>query len=50
MLRSTILTIGLIGGILTEKVNILSGILIVIAAIILFVIAFFTIPPVEEEE
>ncbi len=45
-----ILTIGLVGGILTEEVNVISGVFIVIAAAILFVVAFFMIPPVEENE
>jgi len=39
-----ILTIGLISGILSNKVNILTGILISIVAIILFLIAFFVTP------
>ena len=45
-----LLTIGLIGGILTEKVGILSGVSIVAAALALFMIAFITIPPSEENE
>jgi uncharacterized membrane protein len=45
-----LLTIGFIGGILTEKIDIVSGIFIVIGAIILFLIAFFTIPPEEKED
>lgn len=38
-------TVGLVGGILTNKVNILSGILMGILVILFFVVAFFTIPP-----
>ncbi|MFQ5639624.1 MAG: hypothetical protein ACE5IR_16695 [bacterium] len=45
-----LLTIGFIGGVLTEKINILSGALLVIAAIIVFSIAFYTIPKDEEQE
>lgn len=44
-----LLTIGFIGGILTDKLNIITGISIVVGAIILFLIAFFTIPPEREE-
>jgi|Deesub1362A_J573_1020465.scaffolds.fasta_scaffold07603_3 uncharacterized membrane protein len=44
-----LLTIGFIGGILTERLNIITGISIVIVSVILFVVAFFTIPPEREE-
>ncbi|MBI4679673.1 MAG: hypothetical protein HY753_00280 [Nitrospirae bacterium] len=44
-----LLTIGLIGGILTEKISPISAIVIVVAVIIFFVVAFFTIPPEKEE-
>jgi len=44
-----LLTIGLIGGILTEKINPVSSIIIVISVTIFFVLAFFTIPPEKEE-
>ena len=38
-----LLTIGLIGGILTNKLASLSAILIIFAVIILFIVAYFTI-------
>jgi len=44
-----LLTIGFIGGVLTDRLNITTGISIVIVAIVLFLIAFFTIPPEREE-
>ena len=43
-----LLTIGLIGGILTYKLTPLSAILIIFAVIILFMAAYFTIPLEEE--
>ena len=43
-----LLTIGLIGGILTNKLTSLSAILIIFAVIILFIVAYFTIPAEEE--
>lgn len=43
-----LLTIGLIGGILTNKLTSLSAILIIFAVIILFIVAYFTIPSEEE--
>lgn len=44
-----LLTIGLIGGLLTDKIAVISGISIVLVAVVLFLIAFFTIPPEKEE-
>lgn len=43
-----LLTIGLIGGVLTNKLTSLSAILIIFAVIILFIVAYFTIPAEEE--
>lgn len=40
-----LLTIGLIGGVITEKVDLISGMLIVFISVAVFLIAFFTIPP-----
>ena len=42
-----LLTIGLIGGILTNKLTSLPAILIIFAVIILFIVAYFTIPAEE---
>jgi len=44
-----LITVGLIGGILTDKISFISGISIFIIAIIIFLIAFFTIPLESED-
>lgn len=44
-----LLTVGLIGSVLSDKFDFQSGIFVVIATIIIFMIAFFTIPPEKEE-
>lgn len=43
-----IVTVGIIGGILTEKMTVIAAIAIFIVAIISFVIGFYTIPPKKE--
>jgi hypothetical protein len=43
-----LLTVGIIGGILTEKMTFVSGAIFVITAIIIFIIALFTIPSKKE--
>ncbi|MBI4687747.1 MAG: hypothetical protein HY756_08190 [Nitrospirae bacterium] len=45
-----LLTAGLIGSALTDKFDIKSGVFVVIVAIIVYLIAFFTIPTEEEEK
>ena len=44
-----LLTIGLIGGVITNKITSLSAVFIIVAVIILFAVAYFTIPPDKEE-
>lgn len=44
-----LLTIGLIGGIITNKITIFSSVFTVAAVIILFAVAYFTIPPDMED-
>ena len=44
-----IVTVGIIGGILTEKMPVIPAIAIFIVAIVSFVIGFYTIPPKKEE-
>ncbi|GAB4534517.1 MAG: hypothetical protein Fur0020_01210 [Thermodesulfovibrionia bacterium] len=44
-----LLTAGLIGSALTDKFDYKSGISVVISALIVYLIAFFTIPPEREE-
>ncbi|MDI6728496.1 MAG: hypothetical protein QMD44_06165 [Thermodesulfovibrionales bacterium] len=44
-----LITVGLIGGILTEKMTFVSGAIFVVTAIIIFIVALFTIPPKKEE-
>jgi len=44
-----LITVGLIGGILTDKIRFTSAIIISIMIIIVFLVAFFTIPPEKEE-
>lgn len=43
-----LLTAGLIGGVLTEKVTLAFGFIFVALAIVVFLIGFFTIPPKKE--
>ena len=45
-----LLTIGLIGGVITNKITSLSAVFIIVAVIILFTVAYFTIPPDKEEQ
>jgi len=45
-----IVTVGIIGGILTEKMSVVVAIAIFIVAIISFIIGFYTIPPKKEEK
>jgi len=40
-------TVGLIGGILTNKLTFLNGLFIIIIVISLGIVAFFTIPPMK---
>jgi uncharacterized membrane protein len=44
-----LLTIGFIGNVFTEKINIMSGIAIIIVVTILALIGFYTIPPERKE-
>lgn len=44
-----LLTIGLIGGVITNKITSLSAVFIIVSVIILFAVAYFTIPPDKEE-
>mgnify|MGYP007094611878 CR=1 FL=1 len=44
-----LLTIGFIGGIFTEKINVISGIVIILSVVIIGVVAFFIIPPEKED-
>lgn len=43
-----IVTIGIIGGILTEKVPVIAAIAVFFVAIVSFIIGFYTIPPKKE--
>ncbi|MBI4838288.1 MAG: hypothetical protein HY806_03940 [Nitrospirae bacterium] len=43
------LTVGLIGGIITEKLSINTGLIFVGVAAVAFLIGFYTIPPKKEE-
>lgn len=45
-----LLTIGLIGGVITNKVTSLSAVFIIVAVLLLFAVAYFTIPPDKEEQ
>ena len=45
-----LLTAGFIGGILAEKFSLIIGIEIIIAAVVLFIVAFFTIPSENNKE
>ncbi len=38
-------TVGLIGGILTNKLTFINGLVIIVVVVILLILAFFTIPP-----
>ena len=42
------ITVGIIGGILTEKVSRITGIFLFVIAIIVFLIGFYIIPPKKE--
>jgi hypothetical protein len=43
-----IVTVGIIGGVLTEKMSVIAASAIFIVAIISFIIGFYTIPPKKE--
>ncbi len=43
-----LLTVGFVGGILTDKMHIVSGIVLLIIAVVVFIIGFYAIPPKEE--
>ena len=45
-----LLTAGFIGGILAEKFSLIIGIEIIVAAVVLFIVAFFTIPSENNKE
>ena len=45
-----LLTIGLIGGIITNKLTSFSAAFTIVAVILLFIVAYFTIPPDTEEQ
>ena len=45
-----IVTVGIIGGILTEKMSVAAAVAIFIVAIISFIIGFYTIPPKKEKK
>ncbi|MBI5214084.1 MAG: hypothetical protein HY957_12080 [Nitrospirae bacterium] len=45
-----LLTVGLIGGVLTEKFSIKTGFALFIIAIIVFIIGFYAIPKKKEEK
>ena len=44
-----LLTIGIIGGIITNNVPSLSAVFIIVAVILLFAVAYFTIPPDKQD-
>ena len=44
-----LITVGFIGGILTDKISIISGIILVAVINIVFWVAFFTLPPERKE-
>ncbi len=43
-----LLTVGLVGGILTEKLSVIPALIFVILSVAIFLIAFITIPPKKE--
>lgn len=45
-----IVTVGIIGGILTDKMSVVAAIAIFIVAIMSFVVGFYTIPPKKEKK
>ena len=44
-----LLTVGIVGGILTERLSTITGVILFIIAIIVFLIGFYVIPPRKEE-
>ena len=45
-----IVTVGIIGGILTDKMSVIVAIAIFIVALVSFIVGFYTIPPKKERK
>lgn len=43
-----LLTVGVVGGFLTEKISYVSGLLLFVIAFVVFIIGFYSIPPKKE--
>jgi len=44
-----LLTVGIVGGVLTEKLSYFTGAILFIIAVVVFIVGFYSIPPKREE-